>query len=165
MLGSGVWKYAPFAGEPEAKMPARVFRTMTSLLHFLHHSNTPFPKAGRAPDVGRRSDGDAARLGSGQATPRHTKKSVYRCYLPVLAGFAAFRRMEPSRQRLVTRFVPPARRSRSGIRPCYSGLQVRPACAGRQGTATAPSSTTKKLEPTIGLEPMTCGLRNRCSTN
>ena len=101
-------------------------------------------KAGRAPAVGRRSDSDAARLDSGQATPRHTKKSVYRCYLPVLAGFAAFRRMEPSRQRLDAQFVPPARRSRTGIRPCYSGLQVRPACAGRQGTATAPSSTTKK---------------------
>ncbi len=52
--------------------------------------------------------------------------------------------MEPSRQRLDARFVPPTRRSRSGIRPCYSGLQVWPARAGRQGTATAPSSTTKK---------------------
>jgi hypothetical protein len=27
------------------------------------------------------------------------------------------------------------------------------------------SNTADELEPTIGLEPMTCGLRNRCSTN
>jgi hypothetical protein len=38
-------------------------------------------------------------------TPRHSKRSRYRCSLPGLAGFAGLRRTEPEVPRIVSRFA------------------------------------------------------------
>src|SRR5438132_524422 len=50
--------------------------------------------------------------------------------------------------------------SRGELCPKRTKVQNRKPRAARAGTWTEP-----KLEPTVGLEPTTCGLRNRCSTN
>src|SRR5579863_9135973 len=39
-------------------------------------------------------------------TPRHSKRSRYRCSLPGLAGFAGLRRTEPEVPRIGSRFTP-----------------------------------------------------------
>ena len=64
---------------------------------------------------------------------------AYRCCLPTLAGFAGNHCIGPGLRRRPA-VCSPTSPPRRGIRPSYSGLLV-------QGTATSPSSTTKKLEP------------------
>ena len=55
---------------------------------------------------------------SGQALPHHPKADVYRCYLPILAGFTGFRRVEPVLHYFRNRLVPPTRSSgRNSTRP------------------------------------------------
>ena len=73
--------------------------------------------------------------GSSQATLRHPEFTTYRCFLPDLTGFAAFRRVGPSSQHRqpgteASKGGPPG-----GIQPRYSGLRVR-------GAANSPPSTT-----------------------
>ena len=45
-----------------------------------------------------RSENISQRAGSGQAIPRHPEYTSYRCFLPDLTGFVAFRRVGPSPQ-------------------------------------------------------------------
>ena len=116
------------------------------------------------------------RAGSDQATRRHMKHQVYRCCLPTLAGFTGIHCIGPNLQRCPTARSPTPQ-PQWGIQSSYSGLLV-------QGSATSPPSTTNFLiniknikspaygekatfilEPTVGIEPTTCGLRNRCSTD
>jgi len=54
---------------------------------------------------------------SGQATPRHPPPPAYRCYLPVLTGFAGWRRAGPGLQRCRSRGVPGPCVPRAGIGP------------------------------------------------
>ena len=75
---------------------------------------------------------------SGQATPWHPRVTAYGCYLPVLTRFTGPRRTGPNHQRyLATQSRQPSS-PRRGIRPRYSGFRV-------QGTASSPSSTTKRI--------------------
>jgi len=73
---------------------------------------------------------------SNQVDLRHPKLTTYRCFLPDLTGFAAFRCAGPGYQRYLSRAVPAVPRPRAGIQPRYSGLRV-------QGTASSPSSTAE----------------------
>ena len=73
---------------------------------------------------------------SNQVDLRHPKLTTYRCFLPDLTGFVAFRCAGPGYQRYLSRAVPAVPRPRAGIQPRYSGLRV-------QGTASSPSSTAK----------------------
>ncbi len=77
---------------------------------------------------------------SGQVNLRHPNNMTYRCYLPVLTGFAGTRRTGPGLHRPSGAFPHSLYRPHAGFTPCYSGLQV--ILPWRtQGTATSPSST------------------------
>ena len=75
---------------------------------------------------------------SGQATPWHPRVTAYGCYLPVLTRFTGPRRTGPNHQRHLAKQSRQPSSPRRGIRPRYSGFRV-------QGTASSPSSTTKRI--------------------
>jgi len=54
--------------------------------------------------------------GSGQVSPRHPPAPAYRCYLPVLTGFAGWRRAGPDLPHSVPGAFPDhARRGRASV--------------------------------------------------
>lgn len=54
---------------------------------------------------------------SDQATLRHPKVTIYRCYLPVLTGFIGSCRAGPDPQRRLTNAVPQCRTSKGNSTP------------------------------------------------
>ena len=71
---------------------------------------------------------------SGQITYGTRMNMVYRCYLPVLTGFARIRRIGPSRQRPSPALNVFHDRLTREFNPAIAGCRL-------QGTATSPSST------------------------
>src|SRR5438876_5324444 len=81
--------------------------------------------------------------GSGQALPRHPPAPAYRCYLPVLTGFAGWRRAGPGLQRS----VPGA----SG--PCGPKASIGPARAGCGYRAPLAPHLARSPRPSIRGRP------------
>ena len=62
-------------------------------------------------------DNVSSRSGSSQAALRHPKDAAYRCFLPDLTGFTAFRRVGPSSQHRSQRQRSSEGRPPGGIQP------------------------------------------------
>ena len=87
-------------------------------------------------------------VSSSQATPRHTRVSAYRCFLPDLTGFTDSCCVGPNCQHHLLGSSLTNTSLIVSIQPCCSGLQV-------EGTANSPPSTTnlKPMAERVGFEP------------